>query len=131
MAGEVQSIGTSARAAPSGDATPALVAKLTRLTEQLMRDTRLSVEVVTRPHPLLVAVTRDDLMVVVAPAAVWDRGKELLKPFAPRFADSSAMLILLGYPTDVDLQQAMNRGLASIVAEDPSTDELFLAGIRA
>jgi HD-GYP domain-containing protein (c-di-GMP phosphodiesterase class II) len=41
------------------------------------------------------------------------------------------MLILLGVPQDVDLQQAMNRGLASIVAEDATLDELFLAGIRA
>jgi len=78
-----------------------------------------------------VAVSRDDLMVILAPAAVWDRGRELLKPFAARFADSTAMLILMGYPSDVDLQQAMNRGLASIVAEDASLDEMFLAGIRA
>ena len=41
------------------------------------------------------------------------------------------MLILMGYPKDVDLAQAMNRGLASIVAEDASLDEMFLAGIRA
>ena len=70
-------------------------------------------------------------MVVLAPAAVWDRGRELLKPFAGRFADATAMLVLLGYPTSVDLQQAMNRGLASIVSADPTLDEVFLAGMRA
>jgi len=118
-------------ARPSSAAVPALVAKIDRLADQLMGDTRLVHETVSRPHPLLVAVTRDDLMVVLAPAAVWDRGRELLKPFAARFADSTAMLILMGYPSDVDLQQAMNRGLASIVAEDASLDEMFLAGIRA
>ena len=110
---------------------PVLVAKMNRLTNLLAKDTRLVNEIVSRPHPLLVAVTRDDLMVVLAPASVWDRGRELLKPFAGRFADSTAMLILMGYPSDVDLQQAMNRGLASIVAEEASLDEIFLAGIRA
>lgn len=113
------------------ETTPALVSKMNRLAEQLGHDTRLVHETVSRPHPLLVAVTRDDLMVVLAPAAVWDRGRELLKPFAARFAESTAMLILMGYPSDVDLQQAMNRGLASIVAEDASLDEMFLAGVRA
>ena len=130
---EMQSAVTSevaARNAPS-DATPPLVSKMNRFAALLSGDPRLVTETVSRPHPLLVAVTREDLMVVMAPAAVWDRGRELLKPFAARFADSTAMLILLGYPTDVDLQQAMNRGLASIVAEDASLDECFLAGIRA
>lgn len=118
-------------ARPNGEGAPQLVVKMNRLADQLMRDTRLVHETVSRPHPLLVAVTRDDLMVVLAPAAVWDRGRELLRPFAARFADSTAMLILMGYPNDVDLQQAMNRGLASIVAEDATLDEMFLAGIRA
>lgn len=113
------------------EAPPPLVAKMSRLYEQLVHDTRLVNETVTRLHPLLIGVTRDDLLVVVAPAAVWDKGRELLKPFAPRFADSTAMLILMGYPTDVDLQQAMNRGLASIVSDDANLDELFLSGIRA
>lgn len=129
---DLQSVGTADTATrPSGDTTPPLVAKMNRFAEQLAGDPRLVHETVSRPHPLLVAVTRDDLMVILAPAAVWDRGRELLKPFAARFADSTAMLILMGYPSDVDLQQAMNRGLASIVAEDASLDEMFLAGIRA
>jgi HD-GYP domain-containing protein (c-di-GMP phosphodiesterase class II) len=113
------------------EAPPPLVAKVSRLFEQLAHDTRLVHESVTRLHPLLIGVSREDLLVVVAPAAVWDKGRELLKPFAPRFADSTAMLILMGYPADVDLQQAMNRGLASIVSDDANLDELFLSGIRA
>jgi HD-GYP domain-containing protein (c-di-GMP phosphodiesterase class II) len=116
---------------PGAESTRPLVAKMNRFADLLSRDTRLAAETVSRPHPLLVAVSRDNLMVVLAPAAVWDRGRELLKPFAPRFAASTAMLILTGYPSDVDLQQAMNRGLASIVAEEPSLDEMFLAGTRA
>ena len=129
---DLQSLGGADTATrTTGDAAPPLVAKMNRFAEQLSSDTRLVHETVSRPHPLLVAVSRDDLMVILAPAAVWDRGRELLKPFAARFADSTAMLILMGYPSDVDLQQAMNRGLASIVAEDASLDEMFLAGIRA
>lgn len=108
-----------------------LVTRMTKLYVELTRDGRLANEVVTRPHPLLIAATRDELMVVVAPAAVWDRGRDLLKPFTRRFAESTAMLILLGYPAELDLQLAMNRGLASVVAADASTDELFLAGMRA
>jgi HD-GYP domain-containing protein (c-di-GMP phosphodiesterase class II) len=130
MTTDLQSAGA---ARPAGEAAPAppLVQKMTRLFDELARDTRLVNEIVTRPHPLLVAVARDELMVVVAPAAVWDKCRELLKPFSARFADSTAMLILMGYPESVDLAQAMNRGLASIVAEDASLDEMFLAGIRA
>lgn len=109
---------------------PALVEKMTKLFGELKDDDRIN-GVVTRPHPLLLAASRDELMVVVAPSDVWEKGRDLLKPFAKRFADSTAMVILLGYPSSVDLQQAMNRGLASIVSTDPTKDELFLAGMRA
>ncbi len=108
-----------------------LVVRMTKLFDELRQDPRVENEIVTRPHPLLIATTRDELMVVVAPAEVWERGRELLKPFTQRFADSTAMLILLGYPPSVDLQQAMNRGLASVVSANASLDELFLAGMRA
>src|SRR4051812_27167262 len=76
---------------------------------------RLENDRVTRPHPLLVMVAREEYAVVLAPAAVWDRGRELLKPFVPRFADATALLILVGRPTaEGALAQAMNRGLGSI-----------------
>ena len=114
-----------------GGTTPPLVATMNRLADLLADDPRLASETVSRPHPLLVAMTRDELMVVLAPAAVWARGRELMRPFAGRFAESTAMLVLMGYPSDVDLQQAMNRGLASIVAEEASVDEIFLAVVRA
>ena len=129
---DMQSVGSSDTVPRSnGETAPLLVSKMNRLAGLLASDTRLVNETVSRPHPLLVAVTRDELMIVMAPAAVWDRGRELLKPFAARFADATSMLILIGYPSDVDLQQAMNRGLASIVAVDATLDEIFLAGIRA
>lgn len=108
-----------------------LVTKMGAIVADLAREPRLGGDVVTRPHPLLAAVNREKLMVVVAPAAVWERGRDLLKPFARRFADSTALLVLIGYPANADLQQAMNRGLASIVAADPAPSELFLALSRA
>ncbi len=126
---DVQAQPQQAQQQSNGEAP--LVAQMSKLFGELKSDTRLANEVATQPHPLLVAVTRDDLMVVVAPAAVWERGRDLLKPFASRFAESTAMLILLGYPSEVDLQQAMNRGLASVVSATPTLDELFLAGMRA
>jgi HD-GYP domain-containing protein (c-di-GMP phosphodiesterase class II) len=113
-----------------GDA-PAVVARMTRLREEMSRDPRLANDAVTQPHPLLVDVAREGKVVVLAPAAVWDRGRDLLKPFTHRFADGSAMLVLVGYPATVDLQQAMNRGLASVVSSEPSLDEVFLAATRA
>jgi HD-GYP domain-containing protein (c-di-GMP phosphodiesterase class II) len=126
---DLQSIGTAR--APADESAPLLVTKMTRLAEQLTSDARLTTSVVTRPHPLLVAVARDELMIVLAPAEVWDRGRELLKPFTGRLADGTAMLVLLGFPNEVDLAQAMNRGLASITSADASVDELFLAVTRA
>ena len=128
---DVQSVGTTrTNGEVDLDASP-ILARMTKLFTELSVDPRLESEIVTRPHPLLLVVRRDDLMVIVAPAAVWERGRELLKPFTSRFAESTAMLILLGYPSDLDLQQAMNRGLASVVSANASLDELFLAGTRA
>ncbi len=104
---------------------------MSRLADQLGDDQRLANEIVTRPHPLLIQVTRDEMSVILVPAIVWDKGRDLLKPFSSKLADGTAMLVLMGYPESVDLTQAMNRGLASIVAADASIDELFLAGMRA
>ena len=128
---QVQGAGSSRQVAEVEVETSPVLAKMARIHAELVRDVRLANEAVTQPHPLLVAAARDDHMVVLAPAEVWDRGRELLKPFARRFADGTAMLILVGFPGEVDLQQAMNRGLASVVSVDPSLDELFLAGMRA
>jgi HD-GYP domain-containing protein (c-di-GMP phosphodiesterase class II) len=110
---------------------PPVIAKMARLHEEMSRDPRLANDAVTQPHPLLVAASREGKLVVLAPAVVWDRGRDLLKPFTHHFAEGTAMLVLVGYPTNVDLQQAMNRGLASVVSNEPSLDEVFLASTRA
>jgi HD-GYP domain-containing protein (c-di-GMP phosphodiesterase class II) len=114
------------RPSPPGDEPP-LAAAMTALTARLAADPRLSDRVVTRPHPLLVTVRQDRLFALVAPAAVWDRGREVLRPFASRFAEGEALMILLGRPSEPDLAQALNRGLGALLPPDPNPDELFVA----
>jgi HD-GYP domain-containing protein (c-di-GMP phosphodiesterase class II) len=98
----------------------------------LKGDPRLAGETLTRPHPLLVLFSREDYQVVLAPAAVWDHGREILKPFVPLLAGGGALLVLVGHPrSEGAIAQALNRGLASIVPDDPSADELYVAVHRA
>ena len=111
----------------AGDAE-ALVA---RVAETIAGDARLAVDNVTRPNPLLVMVTRADTALIFTPATIWEKGRELLKPFADRFAAGTAAMILLGAPKGEDLSQAVRSGLATIVTADPSADELFVASDRA
>lgn len=116
-------------------------ATVDRVHELLQRDPRLTADAVTRPHELLVVVwrtlvsntgrRRERLCVVFAPAALWDRARELLAPFADRFAEGQALLVLVGRPEDASLGDAMNRGLASVVDREATADELYLAAQRA
>ncbi|HEY4122700.1 MAG TPA: hypothetical protein VGM56_32775, partial [Byssovorax sp.] len=114
-----------------GGAAPAAASRaldaIDAVAERLATDARLDGRVVARPHPLLITVRKEQLFVVVAPAAVWDRGRDALRPFAQKFAESEAMLVLIGRPAEPDLALALNRGLASIVSDAGATDELFVA----
>lgn len=111
---------SSEAAAPGPFATMAWVASRLAIDGRLAR-------VVTRPHPLLVTIRKEALVVLIAPAAVWDHAREILRPFAASFAEGQAMLIFLGRPSEPDLDQAMNRGLGAIAPEQPGPDELFVA----
>jgi len=112
-----------------------------RAFEQLGRDARLAGDSVTRPHALLVVLWRvpvspngrpqDPLSVVFAPAAVWDRGRELLAPFTDRLAEGTALVVLVGRPTTPGLGDAANQGLASVIDGSPSGEDLYLAAHRA
>src|SRR5580704_18505412 len=86
------------------------------LEARLAKDPRLASDIVTRPHPLIVMVVREELAVVFAPASLWDNGRELLVPYTGRFADSAALLFLLGRPRDPSIDQALARGLGGILA---------------
>jgi HD-GYP domain-containing protein (c-di-GMP phosphodiesterase class II) len=103
---------------------------LSDLESRMAQDGRFASEIVTRPHPLLVMLVRDELALLFAPASVWDNGRDLLKPYARRFADSGALLFLLGKPRDPAIDQALARGLGGLLAEEPTNDELFIAAQR-
>ena len=112
-----------------------------RVADLLQHDPRLSSDAVMRPHELLVTAWRtlpapngraqEKLCVVFAPAALWDRARELLAPFADRFAEGEALLVLVGRPRDPSLGEALSRGLASVVNADAGGDDLYLAVHRA
>ncbi|MFO0759781.1 MAG: HD domain-containing phosphohydrolase [Byssovorax sp.] len=122
---------TSAPATASAAGLHGAVSRMGALAARLAADPRLAAEVVTRPAPLLAVLhSKNDLFVLVAPAAVWSRGRELLRPFAARLAEGEALLVLLGRPDEPDLAQAINRGLCAIVPPDASDDELYVA-VRA
>ncbi|MEQ9322374.1 MAG: hypothetical protein RIF41_24625, partial [Polyangiaceae bacterium] len=94
---------------------------------QLRADGRFADHPITHPHPLLIAVRSEDRIVLVAPAVVWDNGREIFKPFAAHFGDSKAALILMGHPVGRGLDEAVNRGLCATVSPEPSVDELYVA----
>ena len=100
---------------------------IARAAELLGSDPRFSAWQVTRPHPLLVMVREDARIVVVSTADVWDKGRDLLRPYAQRTAEGDAALILVGRPADPDLAQAASRGLAAIVSDEVSAPELLVA----
>jgi HD-GYP domain-containing protein (c-di-GMP phosphodiesterase class II) len=112
-----------------------------RVAELLRRDARLAADAVTRPHELLVTAWRtmaapngraqERLCVVFAPAALWDKARELLTPFTDRFAEGEALLVLVGHPHDASLGDAVNRGLASVVDADAPGEDLYVAAHRA
>jgi HD-GYP domain-containing protein (c-di-GMP phosphodiesterase class II) len=113
------------------------VGALTGIAERIAHDPRAAGLVVSRPHPLLCllmhtvgtsgAPEAETHFVVLAPAVVWDRAREVLKPFSARFAEGSAV----GQPEDANMGELTSRGLAAIVPSDPSNDSLYLASSRA
>ena len=104
-----------------------LVKLLDVVQESTRENASLGLESVVRPHPLVVLMSRDGLSVLVVPAIVWDRGRDMLAPFSEKLAQGSAMLVVLGHPTTADGRAAMSKGVASIVSGEPSHEEIFVA----
>ena len=69
--------------------------ELGKLKERLARAPRWAAEVVLRLHPLLLGVRRGEHLLLIAPAFVWDRGRDILRPYAKELAGSQARLLLL------------------------------------
>jgi HD-GYP domain-containing protein (c-di-GMP phosphodiesterase class II) len=103
------------------------LAFLDHLLERLRAEPRLASRAIVRPHPLLLSVRAESATLVIAPASVWDGARHLLRPFSAKLAEGEAALLLLGRPRDPDLGGAVARGLASLLGEQPSDDELFVA----
>jgi HD-GYP domain-containing protein (c-di-GMP phosphodiesterase class II) len=103
------------------------VAALGMLAEWLAQHPGQTGDTLTRPHPLLLLVRRAGFLVLIAPAAVWDKGRELLSPYLEKFASVEARLILLGRPIDPDLSQALNLGLCALLTSTPAPEEVFVA----
>jgi HD-GYP domain-containing protein (c-di-GMP phosphodiesterase class II) len=111
------------------------------VADLLRNDPRFHGDETTRPHASLVVVWRTlaapngrqqaRLAVVLAPAALWDAARDLLSPFADRFANSEALLVLLGRPRSPSLEEVLERGLAYVCSDEPDSDELHLALHRA
>ena len=103
------------------------VAALSGLGVWISQNPGQSGDTVTRPHPLLLLVRRAGFLVIIAPAAVWDKGRDLLSPYLEKFALIEARLILLGRPSDPDLSQALNLGLCALLPASPAPEEVFVA----
>jgi HD-GYP domain-containing protein (c-di-GMP phosphodiesterase class II) len=100
---------------------------LTRLAARLAEDPRMAATRLFRAHPLLLLARRDARTVVLAPAAVWDRARDALRPFTRGVAEGSALVVLLGRPRGADAFDATSRGLAAILPEEPAAEETIVA----
>jgi HD-GYP domain-containing protein (c-di-GMP phosphodiesterase class II) len=107
------------------------VEEMARLAEAIASDARFGHDHLTRPHPLMLMLARDDMSLVLAPAAAWDGAREVFKPFASRFAEATALLLLVGHPNDPALAQALSRGLGAVLPEAASIDEIYIATQRS
>lgn len=101
---------------------------LRRVLDLLRGDGRLVDHHVARNHPLIVSVRLGKRLVLIAPAAAWTAGAAIWRPFAQQFAQSLAVVLLLGpAPTAVELEAALDRGLFAVLPVQPSGDELYVA----
>lgn len=100
---------------------------LADITASLRSDGRFSGMQVAMPHPLTVLVRDGKRVVVIAPCAAWDHGRDIFKPFAAHFGEARAALVLLGSPGPRSLEDALNRGLCATVSAQPTVDELYVA----
>jgi HD-GYP domain-containing protein (c-di-GMP phosphodiesterase class II) len=105
----------------------ACVTPISTMLDRLCAEPRLVNCVISRPHPLLVSLRKEQRFVLIGQASVWDRGREVLRPFTAKFAEGEAMLLLLGRPAEPDLAQVLNHGLGALIPAEPNPDEVFVA----
>ncbi len=120
-------LGSTAGRAERAPPGPGPFWPIERVLAMLLADPRFVEHAVARPHPLLVTVQQNDLFVVIAPAAVSEHARDVLRPLSLRLASGTAMLVWLGCPPRPHLEDARSRGLSAIVPPEASADELFVA----
>jgi HD-GYP domain-containing protein (c-di-GMP phosphodiesterase class II) len=132
-------IADASRSGPEPQTSDVVLA-MDHVEERLRGDARFASDAVARPHALLVTIgrlpvlpngrTQERIVVVFAPAAVWERGRDLLAPFAEAFAEGTALMVLVGRPS-TGLSDAIHQGLASVVDADATAEDLYVAAYRA
>jgi HD-GYP domain-containing protein (c-di-GMP phosphodiesterase class II) len=128
-------------ASPEPVPIPSDASTIDRVTALLQRDPRLAGDVVTRPHPSLVALSRacaatdaatsEAHCVVFLPATMWERDRSVLSDFAAQLASCSALLVIVGRPREESLVDALRHGLASFVDETANSEDVYIAAQRA
>jgi HD-GYP domain-containing protein (c-di-GMP phosphodiesterase class II) len=121
------STGAGASGRALSPAAEAALAALDRIESQLALRPADTGDTVLRAHPLVLVVRRQEFLVVLAPASVWDRKRDLFAPWTEKLASVEARLVLLGRPSDPDLEKALNLGLGAILPPEPSQEELVVA----
>src|SRR5579864_4816566 len=111
-----------------------------RVEAILRGDARLSGDRCTRPHPLLAAMWRTLVVpeaeeeerscVVFAPAVACEGERDVLADFIDRFADGSALLVMVGYPIN-PLPACVHQGLASVVDDSARSEDIYIAARTA
>jgi HD-GYP domain-containing protein (c-di-GMP phosphodiesterase class II) len=104
---------------------------VTSLARLLAEDGRFSGWTIDASDASLVTVRSETFSVVLVPAATWDRERSRLSVYAENIANERTMLVILGRPLDPDFGRALERGVAALVPEEPSGDEVFVAVARA
>jgi HD-GYP domain-containing protein (c-di-GMP phosphodiesterase class II) len=100
---------------------------IARVAELLSSDARFAAYTIARPHPLLVLVREEGRAILVAPGDVWDRGRDILRPYAQKIAESEVAIVLVGRPQEADLGQAQVLGLVALLPDEARAEELLVA----
>jgi hypothetical protein len=65
--------------------------------------------------------------VLIAPAVVWDKARDLFAPYTAALTALEARILLLGKPQDPDLDKALNLGLGALLPAAPDLGEVLVA----
>ena len=103
------------------------VENMSRIASLLAGEPRFASQLVSRPHPLLVMAHKNGFSVLLLPASVWDKGRQLLAAYGDALAACEMRLLVLGHPADPDLTQALNHGVCALLPEEPAPEEILVA----